>query len=885
MNGLTLADPTTQRMPGAWSGVCVPRRARADCRAARVSRAGRGPIHRQTFTGVPVRVVDRAASATLRWRRCALPLVVILLATVSVAAPTASASTRVRLDTSTNPDTLYYEESPGSDEQSDLFMLGYTDGITLYENSGVTIEAPAVADCSGGGANVSCSLVGRVLQVNLGDLADHVLPQTPYGVRIDGGAGADELIGSSLTGNSDPDVINGGDGNDTIDSKLNADVVNGGPGDDLLIGPDGFDDGEVLAGGAGTDTVDYGLSYSLEGLLLSMDGVKQLGEKHSIGADVENVIGTPYADTIVGNAADNVLDGGPGSCSDSIAGGSGKDTVSFATHTSGVNASLEGGGSGPSCIAAEADQIAPDIESIRGSPYDDVLVGNDLENTLDGGAGDDRLDPRLGPDTVLGGLGVDSADYGSRADPVELTLDGAANDGNADDGPTNGRDLIANDVEGLIGGSADDSLVGNGQDNVLDGGAGDDQLEGLGGVDTADYSTRSSDIFVDLADMAATDGDATEFDSVGPDVEDVLGGDGSDLLIGAAPANALSAGAGDDVLVGAGGADALSGGDGADLASYAEHSAGVVADLDGEAGDDGAPGEGDTLGSDLEALVGGAGSDQLGGNAEANFFDGGPGADVFTGGPGFDLVSYATRSTGVVADPDGAVDDDGEPGEGDTIGLDIEDLEGGDGADTLTGNAAENFIYGGPGFDRLDGASGEDALFGDDGDDELVTRDDEGDLADCGLGDDLARPDEFDELVGCERRDDVVVPGGTSVAPVAPLAPAVTAPPRRARRLTRRLARALRRGIGVEIGSSEPSTLTAQLLVTRRLGRRLHLRRRLVGRGVARVVTSETKLVVRFTATARRRLANRHFLRATLHVAAKDPVGNTRKMTLAVSLR
>ncbi len=72
-------------------------------------------------------------SARLHRPRRALPLVVILLATLSVAAPTASGSTRVRLDTSTNPDTLYYEESPGSDEQSNLSMLGYTDGITLYE--------------------------------------------------------------------------------------------------------------------------------------------------------------------------------------------------------------------------------------------------------------------------------------------------------------------------------------------------------------------------------------------------------------------------------------------------------------------------------------------------------------------------------------------------------------------------------------------------------------------------------------------------------------------------------------------------------------------------------------------------------------------------------
>ena len=227
-----------------------------------------------------------------------------------------------------------------------------------------------------------------------------------------------------------------------------------------------------------------------------------------------------------------------------------------------------------------------------------------------------------------------------------------------------------------------------------------------------------------------------------------------------------------------------------------------------------------TLGADVEGLLGGAGRDRLGGNAADNLFDGGAGGDRFTGGAGYDLVSYASRSAPVTADADGASADDGVPGEGDTIGADIEDLEGGAGNDVLTGNAAENFLYGGPGADRMDGAGGADELYGEAGGDKLITRDGASDLADCGAGDDLVRPDELDELAGCERTDVIGTPGSASPHPT-------TRPtPRRLRLqahvVARRLGRALRKGLRVRVSCSQPCTVTGRLFVSRRLARQLH---------------------------------------------------------------
>jgi len=824
---------------------------------------------------------------------CTVRVMFALGVVLLLAAPSAGASTRVRLDTSTTPGTLIYEESPGTDEASDLVVSGGS-GVTFQELSGVTIETPTVAGCSGGGATVTCSPPGG-FEIHLEDLNDRFQAEPGFGVQVDGGPGADEI-----TGTTHPDVIVGGDGNDVIDGSFSVDTIDGGAGDDRLIGPDYSDVGEILNGGAGNDTVDYSESYVVtgNGTTAIMDGVLQAGETANVGSDVENLIGTTYVDAIVGNALDNVLDGGPGSCSDTISGGPGNDSVSFATHGWSVTVSLDGiandGNSNFSqyCAFGETEEIALDIESVRGSPYADVLQGGAGANTLDGAAGDDSLLADADADALVGGSGRDTADYSARDTPLELTLDGANNDGAAADGPPIARDLISDDVEVLVGGSGDDSLTGNAQDNVLDGGLGDDDLIGLGGTDTADYSSRSDAVFVDLGDASPIDGAADELDDVRDDVENVIGGAGDDLLVGGAGANLLDGRSGDDVLDGGPGADESQGGPGFDLADYSTHAGGVVADLDGASGDDGAPGEGDTLSADIEALAGGPGADTLTGNGLDNILDGGPGGDVLNGGAGFDAATYQDRTAGVQADADGA-GDDGEPGEGDTIAADVEDLIGGAGNDTLSGNGLENFLIGGPGDDRLDGGAGEDGLFGDDGADELTTRDDSGDFADCGTGDDLARADDLDELVDCERRDDAPPPPAPPPPPPppvaqAPLAP-VARPDREAPKLrvtisAQRLARVRQKGLRMRVSCSEPCSITARLVVSAATARRLRLASRTLGRASLRSVRTSKTLVVRLGTQARRVLVRRRNVRAQLTITATDASRNSRTTTRAVRL-
>ncbi len=133
-------------------------------------------------------------------------------------------------------------------------------------------------------------------------------------------------------------------------------------------------------------------------------------------------------------------------------------------------------------------------------------------------------------------------------------------------------------------------------------------------------------------------------------------------------------------------------------------------------------------------LWGGDGNDALTLAGEGNaVFNGGPGDDRMTGGEGrslflersgpngsdvmaagsfsSDTVSYAHRTGAVQADLEGDADD-GEAGEHDQIGSDVESITGGAGPDVLTGNAVSNALLGGHGADRLRSGAGNDVLDG-----------------------------------------------------------------------------------------------------------------------------------------------------------------------------
>ena len=221
------------------------------------------------------------------------------------------------------------------------------------------------------------------------------------------------------------------------------------------------------------------------------------------------------------------------------------------------------------------------------------LLGGNGNDRLTGGPADDVLNGEAGADTLAGGGGRDTADYSARVAPVSVTLNGAA-----DDGEANEKDNVAADVEILTGGSADDTLIGNDENNALLGNAGNDMLRAGGGNDQVD------------------------------------------------------GGAGDDTLAGGAGGDSLVGGDGTDKADYIDSTAGVRVVLDGKAGD-GAPGENDNV--DTENVLGSPADDVIIGNAGVNLLEGGEGNDRILGGPGADVL-YGNHGDDILQSLDGEKD-------------------------------------------------------------------------------------------------------------------------------------------------------------------------------------------------------------------------------------
>lgn len=142
--------------------------------------------------------------------------------------------------------------------------------------------------------------------------------------------------------------------------------------------------------------------------------------------------------------------------------------------------------------------------------------------------------------------------------------------------------------------------------------------------------------------------------------DELFGNGADDVLDGGGGNDVLDGGGGNDLLIGGPGADVINGAAGLDTASYARHLLGVTADPDGQHGDDGAAGEGDTIDPAVENLIGGPGDDVLVGSSVRNVLSGGQGADTLVGGAGFDHLDGGTGpATGHERDvcypgPDGA---------------------------------------------------------------------------------------------------------------------------------------------------------------------------------------------------------------------------------------
>src|SRR5215510_13214583 len=540
---------------------------------------------------------------------------------------------------------------------------------------------------------------------------------------IFGYGGGDNLVGGAgndyVDGGEDADSVYGGDGDDTLKGGGGADYLDGGNNDDLLIGGNGAD---TLNGGSGEDTASYFDSGT--GVLVALTDRGQGGTAQGdTFFSIENLTGSSYNDTLIGDGGRNVLNGGGG------------------------------------------------YDTLWGDGSTDVLLGGDGDDWLSGGEGDDILN---------GGAGFDTAYYGDSGAGVFIDLAVSFARGGTAQGDT------LTGIEDLWGSAWDDTLTGDGGDNVLRGengadtlnggdgrdyligGAGGDILNGGAGIDMADYSFSDAGVTVNLgtgqafggtaqgdtltgienvagstfSDHLVGDGGANQL-FAGGDNDWLNGGGGIDLLEGGDDGDALMGESGDDILKGGGGADTLVGGAGVDFASYRDSAAAVSINLEtGHAA--GGTAQGDIL-TGIENLAGSAFGDVLSGDGGDNvlygegdqdWLEGNGGTDTLFGGQGNDILKGgggADTMLGGIGDDLYVVDSSADMvteavGEGTldrvltgvtyvlAAGSEVEilettdpaattalDLVGNEFANAIVGNAGSNTIVGGRGLDTMVG--------------------------------------------------------------------------------------------------------------------------------------------------------------------------------------
>jgi len=270
---------------------------------------------------------------------------------------------------------------------------------------------------------------------------------------INGGTGADTMIGGAgndtyiVDNTGDVVVENPNEGNDAVQSSISYtlganledllllgvkaisgtgngmhNVITGNGGANTLAGLGGPDD---LDGGAGVDKASYATSPAAVDVSLATGQGSGGDAEGDTLTNIENLVGSNFADTLEGNAGNNNLNGGGGS-----------DTVSYLHAHAGVTVNLAIT-SAQNTVAAGTDTLAS-FANVTGSYFDDILTGSNAANLINGGFGNDTIDGGAGSDTLIGGAGNDILTGGTGKDTLtggadgDVFVFGPANSTNAD---------------------------------------------------------------------------------------------------------------------------------------------------------------------------------------------------------------------------------------------------------------------------------------------------------------------------------------------------------------------------------------------------------------------------------------------------------------------
>jgi Ca2+-binding RTX toxin-like protein len=300
----------------------------------------------------------------------------------------------------------------------------------------------------------------------IGNSGNNIIAGLGGADTIDGGLGVDTVTyAASMSGvnvSLAPGFINTG-GDAEGDILLNMENITGSGYDDII---EGDANANVLNGGAGTDLVSY--AHASAGVTVNLaltTAQNTVGAGSDKISNFEGIIGSPFADTLLGTSANNILLGGAGNDVlnglggiDTLDGGDGSDLYLIATAADHPSAEISDTGTGigdidelrftataagtlvlyagdlglekivvgtgTAAVAVTTATTAINVNaalltygvSIIGNAGTNVLTGGQGNDILDGNAGNDTLVGGAGNDTLIGGLGVDTLSGGIGAD-------------------------------------------------------------------------------------------------------------------------------------------------------------------------------------------------------------------------------------------------------------------------------------------------------------------------------------------------------------------------------------------------------------------------------------------------------------------------------------
>lgn len=563
------------------------------------------------------------------------------------------------LDLSTINGTGSADTLTGTSAADTISGLGGNDNISGGDGDDL-IEGGTGNDTINGGNGidtVSYASASGAVSVNIG---------SNFASGADGDdtiSNVENIIGSAyadnISGTAGSNVLRGGGGNDQFFAGGGGDQIFGEDGNDSILGYVGND---LIDGGSGTDAIDYWSIGSAVTVNLAT-GISSGGAGNDTLVSIENLFGTSYGDTFIGNASVNTLNGYAGNDyieggagNDSLSGGDGIDTLGYANAASAVTVNLTAG----TATGGDGTDTITGFENVTGSAHNDTITGNYMNNIIDGGEGDDTFVASSGTDSYHGGYGTDTVDYAAigYASTVDLSANYVT---------INGKTDHLENIENIKSGTQADNMTGNGAANNLDGGGGHDTISGLGGHDH------------------------------------LKGGTGNDTLTG---------GDGDDTLEGGIGSDTLYGGDGNDCAYYTgastnfiiyrDHADYIIVKDMGNTNDASGYG-GDKIYNDIESVQFSDVTVDLTTTTFALNGDGwGSYSITLTSGTSQPYNGYNARD--II---------NGYAGTDTVYGnMGNDDIYGNDGTDTLYGGGGNDNLYGGNGNDTLDGGDGNDALDG-----------------------------------------------------------------------------------------------------------------------------------------------------------------------------